>query len=408
MFHRKRVSLGLKPFNKLGTRTFPNFGTGATPARTFLWPAFVLLGSCSLATLTIWSTDPLWDRLYECGVFVVAAWYIRDRSAFPPKILGLPVLALGLWGFGQLLLDNTVYRFATLQTALRILALCLTAFCGYAALGFEDTREQVLKFVAWFGVGIAVTGILTYYSSPNHILWTFRSPYPDTWGPFLSRNNFAQFLELSLPAALWIAARRDVWIYGAAAAIIYAAGLASASRAGAFLMTLQLTAALWLQFRSRRQWLWICAAVGVLSVAAGTNQLVIRLSTASWLGERLDLWKSTFEMISTRPWAGYGLGTFASVYPEFARFDSGYIIEHAHNEWLEWIAEGGIGFGLAWLALARVSLRGLGQCWTWGVLSVMVHALVDFPFFRLGTASWVFVFVGAAARLPYASRGEPK
>ena len=50
-------------------------------------------------------------------------------------------------------------------------------------------------------------------------------------------------------------------------------------------------------------------------------------------------------MAISRPIAGHGIGSFPYVYPAFARFDNGYFVNHAHNDWLEAFADGGGGFG---------------------------------------------------------------
>ncbi len=48
---------------------------------------------------------------------------------------------------------------------------------------------------------------------------------------------------------------------------------------------------------------------------------------------RRDMFKSTAAMIAERPFSGYGLGTYATVYPRFARFESGASVDHANNDW---------------------------------------------------------------------------
>ena len=83
-------------------------------------------------------------------------------------------------------------------------------------------------------------------------------------------------------------------------------------------------------------------------------------------------------MIAARPWTGYGLGNFATVYPEFARFDPGAVVEHAHNDWLEWATEGGWPYAAVWMLLAIAATRpALRSIWGIGVPAIFVHALVD-------------------------------
>ena len=100
-------------------------------------------------------------------------------------------------------------------------------------------------------------------------------------------------------------------------------------------------------------------------------------------------------MIAERPLAGFGLGTFARVYPAYARFDLGAVVEHAHNDWLEWAAEGGIFYALAWFALAiSVVKPAVRSIWGIGVIAVFLHALVDYPFARFGVSAWTMALIG--------------
>ena len=104
-------------------------------------------------------------------------------------------------------------------------------------------------------------------------------------------------------------------------------------------------------------------------------------------------------MIATRPGTGFGLGTFSTVYPAYATFDAGKSVEHAHNDWLEWASEGGLGFALAWLGLAVWSVRPAWRAgWGIGVLGCFLHGMVDYPFARFGISAWVFILLGILAR----------
>jgi O-antigen ligase len=120
--------------------------------------------------------------------------------------------------------------------------------------------------------------------------------------------------------------------------------------------------------------------------------LLERLQDPDPMRDRREIFASTAAMIAERPWTGYGLGTFATVYPEFARFDPGAVVEHAHNDWLEWAAEGGWPYAALWLLLALATLRPAVES-IWGI-AVFLHALVDYPLARLGVAAWLFILVG--------------
>jgi O-antigen ligase len=95
---------------------------------------------------------------------------------------------------------------------------------------------------------------------------------------------------------------------------------------------------------------------------------------------------------------GFGLGTYESAYPEYALFDIGLRVNHAHNDWLEWAAEGGIPLFLLLGFVALWSARAAWQApWAVGVGAVFVHSIVDYPLHRPALSAWLFVLLGALA-----------
>src|SRR4051812_43965293 len=83
-------------------------------------------------------------------------------------------------------------------------------------------------------------------------------------------------------------------------------------------------------------------------------------------------------------------------YPAYATFDAGALVEHAHNEWLEWAAGGGIPYAGAWAVFAAALCRpALRSVWGVGILAALVHATVDYPFARFGLTAWTFSLAGA-------------
>ncbi len=87
---------------------------------------------------------------------------------------------------------------------------------------------------------------------------------------------------------------------------------------------------------------------------------------------RLFTWEATWEMISTQPWTGTGIGSFPPIYPAFRRPPIFHIegkhnteTDHAENEYLEEFFDNGIlGFGIfLWLIFSTlvVGFRSLGQ-----------------------------------------------
>jgi hypothetical protein len=114
------------------------------------------------------------------------------------------------------------------------------------------------------------------------------------------------------------------------------------------------------------------------------------------LAERISLNQSSFEMFRERPATGFGLGTYAAVYPAYARFDNGRYVNYAHNDWAEWAVEGGLPFLLGVLTVVLPAIGpSLRSVWGIGFIVVSLHGLVDYPFRRFGLEVWIFALLAA-------------
>ena len=382
-----RLSPSPQPFNRDSSRTL---WIGSTAALFLL---------AATATLTVWIRDPFVSWGYEVSAFILGGWCCLKAS---PRggVTNLGLAGIAMWGFAQLALSATVYRYATLEASLRLAALAATAMVASSALERVRLQTLFLRSFAVFGFAVAIWAVLAYYTAAGKILWIFPSGYPDVWGPFPSRNNFAEFLELTLPVALWLAVIEDRLLYKVMAAAMLAAGLASASRAGAALLIFETIVALGLlrgrgTLRGRTFW-QIMAAGTVFVAVAGAGQLVGRMRLSQPFEYRDQMARSTWTMIAEHPWRGFGLGTFATVYPAYATFDTGAVVDHAHNDWLEWASEGGLAFAGLWAVLALATFRpAIRTVWGLGVPTIFLHAIVDYPFARFGLTAWIFILIGA-------------
>jgi O-antigen ligase len=108
--------------------------------------------------------------------------------------------------------------------------------------------------------------------------------------------------------------------------------------------------------------------------------------------QRLAFWQTAQDMAAARPWLGVGLGNYAAVYPGYALLSWPLAIGHAHNIYLNYLAEVG-SVGLAayvflWAAVIGTTLAALRRADGWrrglalGLLGawahLSVHNLVDF------------------------------
>jgi O-antigen ligase len=108
---------------------------------------------------------------------------------------------------------------------------------------------------------------------------------------------------------------------------------------------------------------------------------------------RLTIYADGTKIFVGHPWLGTGLGTFAVVYPDYASFYDGRRVEHAHNDYLELLADTGVIGGLVglsfiglffWRAIANfeAAKRSFARASIAGALvagcGLLFHSLVDF------------------------------
>jgi len=314
--------------------------------------------------------------------------------------------AIALWGPLQLALSLSVYQYETYIAALRWTTLIATFFLAYEALQGRDTRQRALTALAIFAAALAALATLQAFTSHGRYFWLIPTDQMYVFGPFQSTNNYASFIELTLPLALWEGLgrgrRRNVWL--AVAGMMAASVVASASRAGSILIVAEILSMLAVAGLRRQLPRRQLVAVGAITLVAlalgvavtGVENLEYKLAFADSFMQRGEILQSTVAMVKDRPWTGFGLGTFPAVYPAYALFDIGFFVNHAHNDWAEWMSEGGLPFFLLLAGIAAASaLPAIRSGWGLGIVAVFLHGLVDYPMQRTGLAIWVFV-IGAA------------
>ena len=218
-------------------------------------------------------------------------------------------------------------------------------------------------------------------------------------------------VELLLPVALCYAfteGRRRA-VYMVIAAVMYTSVVASASRMGFTLVTVEMFAVPVLLMRSgqtglkRVGWagLTILGMVLVLGIAMGPEMLAARLAVADPYAIRREFAYSSFNMIAAHPFVGIGLGNWPAVYPAYALFDDGLFANQAHNDWLQWTAEGGLPYLALMLWVAGYSMKNaMRSGWGVGVCIVFLHCLVDYPIQRMAVALVFFIVMAAANCTP--------
>jgi O-antigen ligase len=313
--------------------------------------------------------------------------------------VGLAPAAIVALGAAQLAAGTTVYRFATWSAMVN-----WAAYFALFAVALDAASGRFRQSLLCAGFAIAVLATVQSFTSGGAIYWIFPTRAGRPFGPFANPDHYAAFIELILPLAIYEAQRdsRRRWLYTAMTGVLYGSVIASASRAGAVLATVELLA---LPLLARKTALGakivgMSALFAALTTAVvGWDLLKMRLQDNDPFRYRREINVSSLRMIKRRPWTGFGLGTYSIVYPEFATFDVGLMVDHAHNDWAEWTAEGGIPMLLVVAALALASLRpAIRSRWALGIHAVFLHSLVDFPLQIPAIAFLLFTLLGALYR----------
>ena len=387
-----------------------------TSIRTLLSTWIVIL----LAVLTcgFGGTEYWAEGIFSVSISVLSAGllfslYRPGRLAGAWPVAG-PFVACALIGVGQLAFDATVYPHATLTQSLRWSTLAALAFATSYASSDSRTRSVLTDSLYYFGAGVSLFGLVHYVTCGGRLLWIGTNEFGSTFAPFINRDHYAAFCELVLPFAVYrmYERNRNSVAHIVVAAILFAALIASASRTGVAIgmSEVLLISILQGQLLSKRVAFAVVGLGGLallFSAIAGPDVLLKKLLTHGDWQYRSMMAGSAWQMGVERPVTGHGLGTFEVAYPRFARFDLGLRVDHAHNEWLEWFAEGGIWLPVIMGVFLLGTLRGIRQQpWTIGVPAVLAHGLVDFPWRIPAIAAYAVAIAAVAQPLRFAASSK--
>jgi hypothetical protein len=286
----------------------------------------------------------------------------------------------------------------TADAALRFLAYVLVGLAVAVSLREAGELRRLAVAVAASGAFQALYGSAECLSGHQHIFrYAKRHFLEAATGTFINRNHFAGYLAMALPFALvlcWRAPstaaglslgwrhrllralepRNRLLAFGMFCGVTMWAGvLLSMSRSGlvcASLATL-LAAADWT--RRRRLWIAVLAfgiPVSALLFAEVHTSSVERLAWAARdlesPGDRLTTWRATVAIAAHYPILGSGLGTFASAFPLFHHIANDLTYTHAHNDWLQGLAEGGVGVPAVLVAVLLAGVRHAARLGVFG------------------------------------------
>lgn len=355
---------------------------GGAPAFRALDAALALAGALALLQLVPWPPAVL-DRLSPHRLPFDAAFHLDlaltgARPAGSARPFALAPAA-------------TAYACALGTTLLLLFWTCRTALA-------RGGVRRLARGLSWLGLTASVLALVQRAVSPGQIygFWTPLEPGAQPFGPMANRNHFATWLLLALPVAVgYLAAHleshargwrgpggavrwlrrfdaRSIWLL-AAGVLMLVTLIQSRSRAAVVSLGVAATFA-WGIGRTRREpgarWavaLFVAGGLAALAAWANLGMLLQRFDELVIGGGsgRMLIWRDTLRIVRDFWVTGVGLGGFETAMTVYQRSSRDVFFNHAHNQYLQLAAEGGLLVGLpvlaAGLAFARAAHDALAR-----------------------------------------------
>ena len=381
------------------------------------------------------AVEPWSTFIFEAGALALfAIWALKQIAQTPFALRWNPLypafaLVAAVTGV-QLTLGLTAYHAATLEQSLKYLAYVFLIIVANDVFRRRTLAQRFALLLCFFGFALACVALAQDATHSSKLLFLRSSP-DEGWGygPYANRSHYAGVmlmlapLPLTLAMAPYLSVRARIVLGGAAAIMVSTIFLAS-SRGGviAFFAQCAFLALVFARGRQHRRKVAISMCLGFVFLAAlfalGRGATLERLASlrSPLSGDiavlRVAIVKDSPAMLRERPVLGWGLGTFQYVYPQFRSFYTNRVIEHAHNDYLEFLLETGVlGFaGVLWfvVALLRSGWRKLPQWKTdltgavkigamAGCVAILVHSLVDFNLQITANAALFYVLAAMVA-----------
>ncbi|MBI4459252.1 MAG: O-antigen ligase family protein, partial [Acidobacteria bacterium] len=369
------------------------------------------------AVLAFGGTQPVLFAPAQIGVFLLFAAVLWGRHSLMLLPWKGPALLLAYAGLQSLSIGAD--SFLVHEHLLRLVAYLCFFFLA-VQLG-QSRRFRYRVALALIGLGLleTVLGMVQYLGGWQQIFTYKKIFYTEqATGTYINPNHFAGLLEMILPLSLGLAlnkldlgeAPKKAEADGGVApaffffflSVVFFLGLFfSRSRMGIFsaLAAVVMMGILWMSVSLNRLLAALVLATflvgaGVMGVWVGVEPVVERYAAAenAYL-LRSAIWTDTAALIRERPLWGTGLGTFGIVYPQVQTTALNFVVDHAHNDYLEIATELGIPgaillFGLILVVLGRTVAAFynaprhqdrfllLGCCGS--ILALLFHSFTDF------------------------------
>jgi len=274
-----------------------------------------------------------------------------------------------------------------------------------------------------FGALYAFFALAQELTSNGKIFWVHSPRFHGAiYGSYVNHDHYAGLMEMLVPIPLVLSMGHVLKggkrvLVGSCAVLMAGTIFLSGSRAGMIAFALEIVLFAAVTFGQRRN---PRVALGSAALCVFVLAFLVFLGKVHVLGRlgdlgpdiRLDITKDSLRMFSHRPWWGWGLGTFPTVYPRYRSFYTNLFVNEAHNDYAQLLVETGLfGFGLMLWFLAQVYRHGSPTSQRWefrwdgalslagllGCTGILFHSFVDFNLQIPANAAFFYVLCALSA-----------
>ena len=232
-------------------------------------------------------------------------------------------------------------------------ALCMVFLLAYVLTFSGDLRQifrNVVQLVAVFMIGSIVVGAIGYGSTGQ----TFT-------GVTLHRNQFGFLLGLLILIGLFHLRARFRWLQVLGVAIGAAFLIYIDSKSS--MIAIALTAVLWFVVTAKRWRIYaLLVALGIATFVVSLpspkmDHFAMRMGRDPTFTSRTEIWADSVKLLAEQPYTGFGSNAVWSAFENrLAQYRDapGPKYGHAHNAWIDWGLQLGLGGLLAYMLFLGV------------------------------------------------------
>jgi O-antigen ligase len=356
------------------------------------------------------TTDPTIGATELVVALLTFAWLARAvrRRELNLHASGLVVAILAMVGLAGLSVGYAGDKTAAVKEMLKWLELLLALVVVVDLGRSESATRLIIGAMLLAGAAEAAYGALQFVTGGGPAAFELDGALR-AFGHFDQPNPFAGYLTTILPTAVFMALCRANpaayrW-FSLAGAGLLAVGVGLSQSRGAWLGALVAAVCLLLAWSAwTRRLLIPCGLAAALALALAISGALppaildrlsqtvqyfgvfdvrtVEVSSDNWaVVERMAHWQAGWYMFVDHPWLGVGAGNYAQAYPDYYVGSWIEALGHAHDYYLNMLAELGVVGGGLLLLLLGLAFRQLG-----GGLVRSEHQMNSF---------WRFVLAGA-------------